>query len=396
MAPPRRPSQVTDPIAVERALEECDKVGRIAFREKYGFGEARSYYVRHKGKTYDSKAVIGVAFGYQHRTKPLRYDDFSGGAATVKPILEKLGFTVVASDLTDEPPRFRSEWLDIGEVYTRNNLRAVFGITDRTLDNGVFRAKGSRSVWLFVTKDKPKDRPQLHDDLDGDILYWQGQPAGRTDSLLIEHLANGDEVLLFYRQTVRQYPNGGFRYEGPFTYRNHSGSKPASFVFDRDETALLGHGSAAAPGHDSFDPKNIADGRAQVLALVKRRQGQPKFRADLLKAYDGKCALSGCDFRPLLEAAHIYPYRGAETNHVTNGLLLRSDLHSLFDLGLIAVKPDGSLDICRALEGTDYAKLGKIRLPRDVSKRPSPRALEWHRLKVASEPARAALMKKMK
>jgi hypothetical protein len=312
-------------------------------------------------------------------------------------VLEKLGFAVLASDLADEPPAFRSEWLEIGDVYTRNELRAIFGITDRTLDNGVFKPRDSRSIWLFVTKDKPKDRPQLDDDLKGDILYWQGQPAGRTDSLLIEHLANGDEVLLFYRQTVRQYPNGGFRYEGPFTYRGHSGSKPASFVFDRDETALLDPGSATAPsGHVSFDPKNVADGRAQVLALLKRRQGQPKFRADLLKAYDGKCALSGCDFKPLLEAAHIYPYRGVETNHVTNGLLLRSDLHTLFDLGLIAVKPDGSLDICGALSGTDYAKLGKIRLPRDPSKRPSPGALEWHRAKVASETARTALMKKMK
>ena len=97
MGIPRKPSQVTERTAVERAIEECDRLGREAFREKYGFGEARSYYIRHNGKTYDSKAIIGVAFGYQHNTKPLRYNDFSGGAATVKPTTSPMAFYFAAT-----------------------------------------------------------------------------------------------------------------------------------------------------------------------------------------------------------------------------------------------------------------------------------------------------------
>lgn len=53
----------------------------------------------------------------------------------------------------------------------------------------------------------------------------------------------------------------------------------------------------------------------------------------LLKAYGGKCAITGCDVLEALEAAHIYPLQGVATNDASSGLLRRSDLHTLFDLG---------------------------------------------------------------
>src|SRR5207244_4015138 len=67
--------------------------------------------------------------------------------------------------------------------------------------------------------------------------------------------------------------------------------------------------------------------------------GVPDFRRRLLKAYGGRCAISDCNCSEALEAAHIRGYGGEETNHVQNGLLLRSDLHSLMDLGKIGVDP---------------------------------------------------------
>ena len=67
----------------------------------------------------------------------------------------------------------------------------------------------------------------------------------------------------------------------------------------------------------------------------------------------------------------------------------------MFDLGLIAINPDGSVDVCETLKDTEYAKLGPLKVPTDVSKQPSAQALEWHRLKLGSAAARAALMKKM-
>jgi hypothetical protein len=90
-----------------------------------------------------------------------------------------------------------------------------------------------------------------------------------------------------------------------------------------------------------FDPNDLEDGRKKILAEIVRRQGQRKFRKDLLAAYSNRCAMTECSETWVLEAAHISPYRGPETNKAENGLLLRADIHTLFDLGLISVEPIG-------------------------------------------------------
>ncbi len=90
----------------------------------------------------------------------------------------------------------------------------------------------------------------------------------------------------------------------------------------------------------TYDPKNQEDARERVLREIVQRRGQQKFRKTLIAAYRGHCVITGCSVTPLLEAAHITPYLGPETNSVTNGLLLRADIHTLWDLGLIAVNPE--------------------------------------------------------
>jgi putative restriction endonuclease len=85
-------------------------------------------------------------------------------------------------------------------------------------------------------------------------------------------------------------------------------------------------------------------------------------------------------FKPL-EAAHIIPYNGPKTNHPANGLLLRADLHVLFDLGLIAVDPSRLVAILAPrLKGTTYAEFeGKtLSLPSDQNLWPSIHALTQH------------------
>ena len=89
-------SELTDAGAVHAAIVEFDRIGRDAFLHKYGYGQARNYLIDYKGKHYDSKAVAGAAFGYQHEDRgPLKPSEFSGGDATVRRQLEALGFTVV-------------------------------------------------------------------------------------------------------------------------------------------------------------------------------------------------------------------------------------------------------------------------------------------------------------
>jgi hypothetical protein len=94
-------SELTSRDAVLAALDEFDRIGRAAFLEKYGFGPARSYFVKRNGELYDSKAVVGAAVGYEHPERgPMANSEFSGGEATVKAKLEELGFDVTAPSST--------------------------------------------------------------------------------------------------------------------------------------------------------------------------------------------------------------------------------------------------------------------------------------------------------
>jgi predicted restriction endonuclease len=132
---------------------------------------------------------------------------------------------------------------------------------------------------------------------------------------------------------------------------------------------------------DAFDPKDVEDGRRKIVAEVVRRQGQRKFRRELLEAYEKKCAVSGCTIEVTLEAAHITPYRGSKTNGVSNGLLLRGDIHTLFDLGLLTIDAETHrVRISSALADSDYATLDKkkIYLPKKTNSRPSSTALQEH------------------
>jgi putative restriction endonuclease len=126
-----------------------------------------------------------------------------------------------------------SEHLTVGNVYTRADLREKFAITDATIKNGIFRPRGHDSVWLFVTEDKTPDMTQYKDELNAEELHFDGQSAGLTDKLLIEHEGRGCEVILFYRRSKNEHPGAGFRYEGPFRYVDHSGIRPAHFRFQR-------------------------------------------------------------------------------------------------------------------------------------------------------------------
>ena len=131
-----------------------------------------------------------------------------------------------------------------------------------------------------------------------------------------------------------------------------------------------------------FDPDGIEDARTRTFRSIVLRRGQRDFRRELLEAYSCKCAVTGYDLEFALEACHIFPYQGPDTNHVTNGLLLRSDIHTLFDLGMMAVDTsDMTLILADGLLRSSYAELSKrpIALPQDPSKRPSAAALDQHR-----------------
>jgi hypothetical protein len=120
-----------------------------------------------------------------------------------------------------------------GNIYTRAKLAEILESNDATINTGIFQPRGYDSILLFVTEKKAADRTQYVDQLDGDRLYWQGQIAGRKDTLITTHEQQRLEILLFYRSAKSEYPGSGFRYEGRFRYCSHSTGQPTSFILER-------------------------------------------------------------------------------------------------------------------------------------------------------------------
>ena len=119
--------------------------------------------------------------------------------------------------------------------------------------------------------------------------------------------------------------------------------------------------------------------------LVRPRLGQGLFRALVTDAYDRKCAVTSEKVLPVLEAAHIRPYRLDGPHQVNNGILLRSDLHRLFDDGYLTVNQELRLEVSHRIhEEFDngrvyYAFNGqKLRSPSNPDYAPSLSYLAWH------------------
>lgn len=95
----------------------------------------------------------------------------------------------------------------------------------------------------------------------------------------------------------------------------------------------------SAPDNDDFVPPD-SDDRDFVAREAALRPWQGKFRDALFERYGPQCCVSQCAVREALEAAHITPYLGEKSNDPRNGLVLRSDLHTLFDRYLLGIDPD--------------------------------------------------------
>jgi predicted restriction endonuclease len=133
---------------------------------------------------------------------------------------------------------------------------------------------------------------------------------------------------------------------------------------------------------DKFNLENLDDAREKTISSIVQRRGQTNFREELLKAYKGHCAITGCDVIEALEASHIIPYLGPKTNHIQNGILFRSDIHTLFDLGLIAINElNYKVILAPKLLATQYSIYNdvEIKLPVNEDDYPSKEALEKHR-----------------
>ena len=110
----------------------------------------------------------------------------------------------------------------------------------------------------------------------------------------------------------------------------------------------------------------------------KNREGTYKFKNQLLEIYSNKCSISKEITIDVLEGAHIHPYINKESNHMQNGILLRVDIHRLFDKNLISIDKNYKIHVSERLNDTVYYQYNgkKITLPFHESFYPSKDALE--------------------
>jgi putative restriction endonuclease len=140
---------------------------------------------------------------------------------------------------------------------------------------------------------------------------------------------------------------------------------------------------ASHPGNTSPAPLAVRRGGP---VMIQPRLGQGAFRLSVTDSYERRCAVTGEKTLPILDAAHIRAFAAGGDHVTSNGILLRTDIHRLFDLGYVTVGPERRFEVSRRLKadfdnGKHYYELHgtPVRPPRNHVALPSAEALSWHR-----------------
>ncbi|MBD3923291.1 hypothetical protein IEZ26_01550 [Nocardioides cavernae] len=205
---------LTSTEAVLAAIEECDKLGRDAFLDRYGFGEARTYFLEYGGRRYDSKAIAGVAYGKQH-ARPLRSEEFSGGHDTVARKLTGLGFYVTQPDRRWTTP--------IGAVMTKAEITSLYG---GSIYGGIEPSNTSPNVMLYTDPSEGVSHGYKFDEWavgEPGVFYYTGegrfgdQELTHGNRAILEHDDSGRVLRLWAAVDGKQQPGGKLhRYVGAF------------------------------------------------------------------------------------------------------------------------------------------------------------------------------------
>lgn len=301
---------------------------------------------------------------------------------------------------------FDTRGLTVGNEYSRAQMAGAGGVLPPTSSRDPHWSNGfvrfSNATLLLVTLEKGDGG--YEDRFEGETFHWQSQyRQSRKSKGLVEINKGSVSALLFVRVVAKRGKNAEpFHYLGGIFLRSMNGDQPVDCVFEVKESlqgrtkaidrilrwrplepndklsaALFQAREAAEQEFQATDGK---DRRDKELRAIYVRRGQRAFRRKLLKAYGKVCAVTGCKITELLEAAHISPYRGDHTNKVNNGLLLRADVHTLFDLGLLWINEHSTVQIAKSARRSPYDELHGVQLrkPAAAADKPNARLLEDH------------------
>lgn len=206
-------ADLTDPAAVLAAMDECDRLGRAAFLDRYAFGAARDYFLEYNGRRYDSKAIAGVAHRHEFGIA-LRSSEFTGGKNTVARKLNELGFVVTAPSLG---------WsIAIGALVTRGEVAQEYG---GSIYSGIEPSSTSLNVMLYSDPAAGEEHGYYDGWVGGQPGAFEYTGSGQvgdhkltgSNKRVLEHAQDGSVLRLFFTLPGPAKPGGRVqRYVGAF------------------------------------------------------------------------------------------------------------------------------------------------------------------------------------
>jgi len=369
---------------------------------EHSFGAPTKYELVHNEKRYPPRAVVGIA--HRHLAGSiLTPDAFSGGEGPGQAnyVLRNLGFTVqpirphqgnayVTSRRFALPTSIEELagrlWFNLWQQrlwpYREVDVGDTLYWYDPTARAIVWNTT-VRDVDRFKYESKEQLRSRLHERFGEDPVDDPYYAQAANQGYCIAYKVTPVEQLNLPKPTDYGLPRlGWLQCKDPEAQAWLSQWLPQNR--DGKFTSRLRQTASRAEDEGYFEARNLEDERERKLGEIVHRRGQPEFRAKLIDAYGGCCAVTASDAVQALEAAHITPYLGPQSNHISNGLLLRADIHTLFDLDLLGIDPDSlTVVLSEQLQGTCYEELNgkKLMVPDDPASQPSKVALEhmWKR-----------------
>lgn len=320
---------LTDPRAVVRAMEECDRVGRSNFLQTHGFGPADEYFLAYKGRFYDSKAIAGAAHLHQTGTS-LPNSEFAGGLHGAVPRLRGLDFEIVSQRrgsyvLLWNPTRW--EWDETRRQEIRRSIEAGgTGVAPWSTGSRKKDIQVGDRIFLFIVGQSQRGLVASGHAASSIYLdqHWAAdhdEPAPKI-SVAWDNLLDPKQLLPWgeVQQAVPEfrdnYQGGGIKLDGLQTL-----SLDALWQVHLNTASMPASQEAATPEIEA----------SYSYVIAKKRNHQRQFRSQLLAFYEPKCDVCGFDQIEILEAAHLIPDSQDGPSTVENGRLLCPNHHRAHD-----------------------------------------------------------------
>ena len=240
--------------------------------------------------------------------------------------------------------------MEFGKDYDRKVLANLWGLGGfQAIGRGVFTPKGVGQIFLFVTRERLGWMTPYNNFLDDDLLFWDGEKGHGSDDRIVSASRKGVEIHLFYRDHRLT----------PFTYYRkvvmvrcqRFTDRPSEFVFN--VVALAGKLTTSEPMQLAEEPVDYAvlseagmNSIDRAVTTKSRGIAQRLFRGNLLRLWQGSCAVTSAQEPRVLRSGHIKPWADSNVQEKVdhfNGLLLIPNLDALFNEGLISFQNDGRM-----------------------------------------------------